>query len=208
MIPNFSPMNPAKKALNLRKTLWKLAYAKQAVGQVLKTCDIYEKYASNDRHPLHFPLLCSICVTYARPFTDNGGVGMISEKFTKHSRPELQATHDALWAARMHFYAHCDATLEVASEHSGDQPLQQLAILVSRTSTPDGEELSFGYDLSEVRFREIMVSQVRVLCEELIGRLDQDLSSTLEQLFQDSSHELLRLMDEAKSDRIRIPLDL
>src|SRR4051794_3777499 len=104
-------MNTDKRELNLKKTVWKLAYAKRVVSHVLATCDFYLRNALDDHHPMHIPLVCSICVTYARPFTDNEGVGMISDKFAQYSDPRLQKTHDFLWQSRKHFYAHTDATL-------------------------------------------------------------------------------------------------
>ena len=107
-----------KREENLRKTFWKLAHARQAMAHVLASCDFYLKHITSDKHPLHVPLLCSICVMYARPFTDNAGVGMISKKFTRYDAGRLQKTNDMLWRSRKEFYAHSDATL-TAKKHLG-----------------------------------------------------------------------------------------
>src|SRR5205823_14703591 len=72
-----------KREEDLTKTFWKLAHAKRAVSLVQTTCDLYLTHVENVLSQLHIPLLCSICVTYARPFTDNDGVGMISSKFAR-----------------------------------------------------------------------------------------------------------------------------
>jgi hypothetical protein len=201
-------MNADKKELNLRKTLWKLAYARRAVHHVLTTCDFYERYVSDDHHPMYIPLICSICVTYARPFTDNGGVGMISERFARHTDPKLQKTHDLLWASRMRFYAHTDATLTATSPSGEVGPLQQIQITVSRMTTPQGEGLSFGYALPEMRLRGIVIPDVRALCQELDRRLGAELHATMDQMFSDKLLDLKRLLDEAQSDHIAIPLDI
>src|SRR5258708_37082380 len=86
-----------KREEHLTKTFWKLAHAKRAVSLVQTTYDLYLEHVENEHSPLHIPLLCSICVTYARPFTDNDGVGMISSKFACFSDEKLQNTHDLLW---------------------------------------------------------------------------------------------------------------
>jgi hypothetical protein len=83
-------MEAQKREENLTKTFWKLAHARRAVSLVWSTCDLYAKHVENEDSPLHIPLLCSICVTYARPFTDNDGVGMISTKFARFSDEKLQ----------------------------------------------------------------------------------------------------------------------
>jgi hypothetical protein len=208
VVRGIQAMNEAKRELNLKKTLWKLAYAKQAVSHILTTCEFYEKYVSDDRHPMYIPLICSICVTYARPFTDNGGVGMISTKFARHAEPKLQRTHDLLLASRMHFYAHTDATLTVASSSGQAGPLQQLQVTVSRKRTPQGEGFSFGYALPEMRLRGIVIPDVRALCTELDRRVHAEIGATMEQLFSNKLLDFKRLLDQARADQIAIPLDI
>jgi len=201
-------MNTDKRELNLKKTLWKLAYAKRAVSHVLTTCDFYLQHVPNDHHSMHIPLVCSICVTYARPFTDNGGVGMISDKFARYSDAKLQKTHDLLWESRKRFYAHTDATLTATSESGDTAPIQQIRVTVSRTRTPRGELLSFGYALPEMRLRGIVIPDIRELCYEFDRRLDAALHATMDQLFSAKMFDLKRLLDQAHSDHIDFPLDL
>jgi hypothetical protein len=201
-------VDSATKELNLKKTLWKLAYAKRAMSHVLATCDFYDRTVSSDSHPMHVPLICSICVTYCRPFTDNEGVGMMSNTLTRHKDPKLQQTHDTLWASRMHFYAHSDATLTTLTPDGAVGALQQLHVTISRRRTPDGDELSFGYALPEVLLRGIVIPDVRALCQELDRRLDSELQSTMSRLFSGRAPEFARAMEQARADQIVIPVDL
>lgn len=201
-------MKTDKRELNLKKTLWKLAYAKRAVSHVLATCDFYLQHVPNDHHPIHIPLVCSICVTYARPFTDNDGVGMISDKFARYSDPKLQKTHDLLWESRKRFYAHTDATLTATPASGGTARLQQIRVTVSRRRTPQGELLSFGYAFPEMRLRGIVIPDIRDLCHEFDRRLDAELHATMEKLLSPKTLDLKRLLDQAQSDHIDFPLDL
>lgn len=201
-------MDANKREANLRKTLWKLAYAKRSVVHVLSTCDFYETHVTDDDHPMHVPLICAICVTYARPFTDNNGVGMISQKFARYDDSQLQKTHDSLWASRMHFHAHSDATLTATDPSGTSNPLQQIQILITRTRTARGEELSFGYGLPEMKLRGIIIPDVRTLCAEFDRRLRAALQRTMDALFTPRMMQLKRALDEAHSDQVMFPLEL
>jgi hypothetical protein len=200
-------MGANKREVNLRKTLWKLAYARRSVVHVLSTCEFYEKHVTSDEHPMHIPLICAICVTYARPFTDNNGVGMISQKFARYTDPQLQKTHDLLWASRMHFHAHSDATLTATDPNGTSGPLQQIQILVTRTRTARGEELSFGYGLPEIKLRGIIIPDVRTLCAEFDRRLGAEIHSTMDALFRPRMMQLKRALDQAHSDQLMFPLE-
>jgi hypothetical protein len=133
---------------------------------------------------------------------------MISDKFARLSDAKLQKTHDLLWESRKRFYAHTDATLTATSASGRSAPLQQIRITVSRRRRPQGELLSFGYALPEMRLRGIMIPDIRELCFEFDRRLDTELHSTMDQLFSSKMLDLKRLLDEAHSDHIDFPLEL
>ena len=71
--------------------------------------------------------MCSICVTYARPFTDSGGVGMISQKLKRYTDPSFPRTHEAVWDARKRFYmpTFTDASAIAISNFRRRSPLQK-----------------------------------------------------------------------------------
>jgi hypothetical protein len=191
-----------KREEKLKRTLWKLAHARQAMAHVLASCDFYLKHIANDEHPMHVPVLCAICTMYARPFTDNAGVGMISATFRKHSDPRLQKTHDMLWRSRKEFYAHSDATLKgnLASGKIG--AIQPIDIVISRPVIQQGALFSFGYQLHELRVRGFVIPDVRDLCRELDSRLQREIQVTLDHLFRPRMPELARLFDERLGDQM------
>ena len=193
---------------NLKKTLWKLGHARQAMAHVLASCDYYLAHIASDHHPMHVPMLCAICVTYVRPFTDNAGVGMISSKFRNFADPRLQKTHDMLWRSRKEFYAHSDATLTATLPSGESEGIQPIDVIISRRLTERGLLFSFGYQLHELRLRGIVVPDVRDLCRELDTRLQQEIQVTMNQLFTPRMPELVRLFrteDNQISLRIECP---
>lgn len=201
-------MDAEKNESRLKKTLWKLAYARHAVAHVLVTCDFYLRHIQDERHPMHVPLMCSICVTYARPFPDNSGVGMISSKFARYSDPKLQATHDSLWRSRKQFYAHNDATLSFVPVGGDTAPLQQIRVAVSRRNLGHSDELTFGLLCPEIRLRDVIIPDVRDLCLEFDKRLMNEISSTMHLLFDSKTESLVRALNEAKSDYVELPIEI
>jgi hypothetical protein len=197
-----------KREENLTKTFWKLAHAKRAVSLVQTTCDLYLKHVENEQSPLHIPLLCSICVTYARPFTDNDGVGMISSKFARFSDEKLQNTHDLLWDARKRFYAHSDATVTAVSLSGESLAIQPIDVTISRRDTGQGTDLlTFGYNLHEIRLNGIVIPDVQKLCTELDHRLEAAITKTMQQLFEPKMPQLMRLFEQQHGNQIVLRCD-
>jgi hypothetical protein len=201
-------MEARKREENLTKTFWKLAHARRAVSLVRSTCDLYAKHVENEHSPLHIPLLCSICVTYARPFTDNDGVGMISTKFARFSDAKLQNTHDLLWNARKRFYAHSDATVTAVSLSGESLAIQPIDVTISRRDTGRATDLlTFGYNLHEIRLRGIVVPDIQALCGELDRRLEAAITKTMQKFFEPKMPQLMRLFEEQHTDQIVLRCD-
>jgi hypothetical protein len=194
--------NTQKHEENLKKTFWKLAHARQALTHALASCDFYLKHIMSDKHPMHVPLLCSICVMYTRPFTDNAGVGMISMKFARYDDARLQKTHDMLWRSRKEFYAHSDATLTAKTTSGEIRAIQPIDVVISRQRTRDVMQFSFGYQLQELRLRGIIISDIQDLCRELDKRLQHEIRVTLEHLFTPKIPELARVFEEKRADQV------
>ncbi|PZR76952.1 MAG: hypothetical protein DLM73_01015 [Chthoniobacterales bacterium] len=198
-------MKAEKREESLIKTFWKLAHAKRAVFHALTTCDFYlDNVGDDDNHPMHVPLIASICVMYSRPFTDNQGVGMISSKFRQHSDERLQRTHDLLWESRKRFYAHSDATVASTSTTGRNEALQPIDVVVTRQrgAMEDRDLFTFGYNLHEMRLRGIVIPDVRDLCVELDRQLETEIAATMEQLFSPKLPDFSQLLEQAGCDQI------
>jgi hypothetical protein len=177
------------------------------MAHVLATCDFYLEHIPDHNHPMHVPILCSICVMYARPFTDNAGVGMISRKFGKYNDARLQTTHDVLLRSRKEFYAHSDATLTAKMTSGAVQSIQPIDVVVSRRSTPEGMLFSFGYQLHELRLHSIVIPDVRDLCRELESRLAHEIRVTLDRLFTPMTPEIARMFAERDENQLAIRIE-
>ena len=184
---------------------WKLAHARRAVSLVQTACDLYVRHVEDEHSPLHLPLICSICVTYARPFTDNDGVGMISSRFARFSDAKLQSTHDLLWDARKRFYAHSDATVAAVSLSGESLAIQPIDVIISREDSGKGTDLlTFGYNLHEIRLRCVVIPDVQKLCTELHHRLEAAIIETMHQLFEPQMPRIMGLFEQQKTDKITL----
>jgi len=59
-------------------------------------------------HPLYGPLVAAIVVSYARPFTDNDGYGVLKKRWWQFDHPKRKEAHELLLKARHELVAHTD----------------------------------------------------------------------------------------------------
>jgi hypothetical protein len=67
-------------------------------------------YAGMD-HPLYWLLVSAIVVSYARPFTDNNGYGVLKRSWQQFGRPKRKEAHELLMTARHELVAHTDINI-------------------------------------------------------------------------------------------------
>lgn len=199
-------MEHDKREAHLKQTIWKLAYAKRAVVHIRAACDGYERCVDGPDHPLHVPIMCAIAVTYSRPFTNNNGVGMISEKLRRYSDPSLQRTHDDLWTHRNFLSAHSDASILIRDSAASKPRPQDIQIMVTRQRTPAGDLLSFHQGFHEMKLIGVKISDVRRLCDEFERRLDKEMQVTMSHLYADKGLEIIKALNQAGSDSLTFPL--
>ena len=88
------------------KLLWKIFYANHTFKHAKAAAlHIVEKNLT-DSDPLFHPLLVSVYVLYARPFTRADGVGNLDEKYVPN---QYRSAHKAMLQHRNKVYAHRDA---------------------------------------------------------------------------------------------------
>ena len=110
----FSALRSEKK-----HTIYRLILAQSDIGNAFRTCEHFlgvigplaakssGRYAGMD-HPLYYPLLEAIVISYARPFTPNDTIGQLKQKWRKFGNPQFQAAHDKILRARKELVAHSD----------------------------------------------------------------------------------------------------
>ncbi len=94
------------KRSDLKKQLWKIDLARSSARNVSACCEYFIANKPERTSPLFSALLTAICVGYAKPFTNNATVGMLSDKFARYSSPQLQRFHKSLLKFRDNYYAH------------------------------------------------------------------------------------------------------
>lgn len=90
-----------------RKRWWLLCYALTAMQKASHTAQQLISVCKSNRDPLFLPLAVAVHAFYARPFSDNRGVGRIGEDVVP---PDRIGLHKWLMAFRMKAYCHTDST--------------------------------------------------------------------------------------------------
>lgn len=202
------PCKNIGKDLALKRKMWGLVTAEQSVEQCLTTCDYYLANIPDNDHPMHTPLICAMVVLYSRPFGDNKGVGMISEKLVRYQNPKHVATHRTILDARHRFYAHSDATVGTKDDQGRVRPVQPIIIQVRRRVSGRQVLHDYRHGVVRLRMRGIIVPVVKSMCVELLVRIREESRATLYELYKDRSVETEVLFQRLGTPEIEIPLDL
>jgi len=103
-----------------RKILFqKLVLAQSDIHSAYTTCELFlEKVAAGEdskntvkvglNNPLYLPLLEAIVISYARPFTDNDGLGVLPKKWSSFDDKRLDEAHKFILDYRNELVAHSD----------------------------------------------------------------------------------------------------
>ena len=115
--------------------------------------------------------MTAICVVYAKPFTDNKTVGMLSEKFGRYSDSKLTDLHGQLLAARDRLYAH------------NDSDLLKIHVRVEAEDVGETIEYKFYPQVEETHFDPKCVPDVLRMCDEIEPKLKKKFNELMDQLF-------------------------
>jgi hypothetical protein len=164
-------MSKAVKRSYLKQQLWKVSLAQRSAEQVQSFCEHFITSKPDPTSPLFSSLLTSICVVYAKPFTNNSQVGMLSKKFARYSSPGLQRLHESLLNFRDNFYAH-------------QNPVgRKLHVRVEAEDL--GEQIQYKfYPQAEVsHLNPARIPDVLNMCKELWKTLDVKFYDLMDQLY-------------------------
>lgn len=161
---------PAKRSF-LKQQLWKVDLARSSVKQVQSYCEYFIANKPDPTSPLFSSLLTAICVVYAKPFTNNATVGMLSEKLARYASPEFRDLHQDLLKFRDNFYAH------------QNPQWRKLHIRVEAEDSGDSIHYKF-YPRPEVsHLNPARIPAVSEMCKELRTNLDTKFAELMDQLF-------------------------
>ncbi len=128
------------KIKELRKELWKQAYAENCFRYVISFCKYIEENNLKDLTPLYYSLSTSICINYSKPFLNNWGVGrteslIVPDKYKK--------THSTLIALRDKSLAHIDSNSPFTSIKN------EITLII------DGSNPSFKMSMNAIHYEYI-----------------------------------------------------
>jgi hypothetical protein len=97
----------------------RLVLAHSDIDSAYRTCELFgEKVALAEKHnyeptagfsnPLYSPLVEAIVISYARPFTDNRGIGILPKKWSQFPDARLLQAHQMILRYRNQLVAHSD----------------------------------------------------------------------------------------------------
>lgn len=169
----------------IKRQLWCATIAVEAFRNVRRTAYQYAELGCNDEHPLHYPLMSSIVVTYAKVFGSSRKGTELPKRFTQLADPDLKVTHDALLLFRNNIYAHSDATFEhyklSVRAYREDTQLK----LELRAEGPHLKDIGIPYI---IRLCDIQLANIAPYRQSLVLKLlpTEDVSATLDVLQTDS----------------------
>jgi hypothetical protein len=154
---------------HVKKTLWRVAFAKMSIARAIKTCDFIIFNIKTTGDPIYYPLATAIFVLYARPFGDNNGVGMVSSKYANYDSPEKRNFHEWLIHGRNKFYAHTDSEIKYYDVNNAPVgSVLQLSIVAK--DMQDGT-VEYTTSVQEPELTLEIIPRIKVICEDLLKTL-------------------------------------
>lgn len=149
------------------KDLWKLIQAEVAIQQVINSAMYILANNLDADDPLYHPLLAAIYTLYARAFTDNRYIGMLSEDIVpEHSK----AIHKEMISLRHGMFAH-SATHNLKTDKFG--PVLQAWFTFSGESAPTmfTTSIELPREKLEILHRYFMRME-HLIHEKMVARLN------------------------------------
>ena len=158
--------------VDLKKKFYKLAVAQSDIAAAYSACELFIERVDSMSHPLYYPLLVTIVVSYARPFIDNRGFGVLPKQWRDFQNPKYQSAHDLIIKARNEVFAHRDTKVAKVVivppgvAFGGDNPSSKV-----------------GFGIKSYWFKPSQVPLFRDTCADLGKRLLAAIEDLLEVLY-------------------------
>jgi len=164
---------------NLKKTIWKLASGLHSLSEAGAIANARYEMGSNVDPAVHDGMMNAITTLYCRPFTDNAGVGMVSEKIARNLSEDAKSSHAFILMHRNITGAHSDATVRFSDD---DRLIRDLTLTV--TKLPD-EGTGIGHTLPLVRLDFSHLAGFIILIGEMIELFRASLDENIGHLYWD-----------------------
>jgi hypothetical protein len=192
---------------NLKKTIWKLASGLHSLIEAGAIAEARNQMGTSASDAVHDGMMNAITTLYCRPFTDNGGVGVVSEKIARNLTEDSRSTHSFVWRHRNHTAAHSDATVRYEGE---ERLIRDLTMIVTKLPY-DGTQI--GHSLPFVRIELGHLPSFIVLIGEMIELFHKALDENIGHLYWDEENSCPKptmpdLSHLQVGDSLEFPLNL
>jgi len=176
----------AEKVRRLKRSLWRLAFAKRSIHEALNACNFIVNNIKSEVDPAYYSLVTSVFVLYARPFGNNNGAGKIPDKFVPAAGSEKFNLHGLLIHGRNAFYAHTDAESKYFG-NDGKPVGRLLHFTITEKDMQDGTA-TLNLGTIEPRLALETIPRIKVLCDELYKALCTEEHDLLKALAKTGYH--------------------
>jgi hypothetical protein len=145
---------------------WKSAYAWSSFEHVRDICDYILSQQIQPEDTIYYPLVTAICVLYARPFKTSKGIESLTDQFVPKKFHHL---HALLIMLRDQTIAHVDAR----SFPFKGLPANNVRLIV--------RDRQVRLETHGVKFKLKTVSEIRLLADALINRMQEHSSKLVKQ---------------------------
>ncbi|MBW3670085.1 MAG: hypothetical protein KY432_00265 [Acidobacteria bacterium] len=165
---------PGAARSHRKRDLYRMIVARSDITAALGTCELILDQITDLSDELLAPLYHAVVVSYARPFTANKPHGHLPSKWSKFREERLQRLHDSLIEQRHQYVAHSDADVRTVD------------IIPPGATIPQfGPAISLGVQVAMRLPDPGYFEDVRELCLNLGSRLNEAVSSELQELYRD-----------------------
>lgn len=148
------------------------------INAALKTTQVFIKTVKSMEDPLYYPLLCSIFICYARPFTNNKGLGCLPNKWGKFKKRKFQEGHDVMIRNRNKILAHSDLDFRTVNIIPPGVKFKDFGHNIS-------PEISFAVSNKFYTLKAFPV--IQKICSDLYDRLEIEVIKELDQLYENQN---------------------
>lgn len=180
-VTRFSEKRSRKKRL-----FQKLVLAQSDIHSAYEICKLFgERVASGARpedtvrvglnNPLYLPLLQAIVISYARPFIENDGLGVLPKQWSTFENKEFKEAHEFILKYRNELVAHSDTSVRKIQIFSSDANFGPV---------PKGKKMQGpGYALNTYWISLRQVETFYRLCGFQADRLSKEAMSMLDEVY-------------------------
>lgn len=167
-----------------KRELHKLMLAQCDIDGARKTCEhlltligshtsaVTGSHAGVD-HPLYYPLMEAIVISYARPFVNNDRLGQLKKHWATFSNKRFQTTHVRILAARNELVAHSDPFV------------RQVKIVPPGAKRFDNKSKKVGFAINRYMFTLSEIVVLRDAALDVSTRLLAEVERLLDELYAD-----------------------